>query len=82
MDSSRRPVRRLKSALVTHEIPNKSILLAQVEATFTNFNYIDLVHQYTTMGFEVQCSTISYVVSCPDTCMHAWSHSSFHIYVC
>jgi hypothetical protein len=71
------PVRRMRSAKVTHEIPNKSILLAQVEASFTNFNYMDLVHQYTTMGFEVRLSPLlSYCSLIPHLMLAVHSLSS------
>jgi hypothetical protein len=38
----------------THDIPCKSILMSRVEERFTGFNYLDLVHQYTQMGFALE----------------------------
>lgn len=43
-----------KRTAATHDIPCKSVLMARVEEQFTGFNYLDLVHQYTQMGFALE----------------------------
>ena len=46
--------RQAHNTPATHDIPYKSILMARVEEKFTGFNYLDLVHQYTQMGFSLE----------------------------